>query len=153
MAHVTNWFPRALEGQFGGTAARRVDWVADTIKCALTTNAFTPDHDAHDFYADVTNELSTAGGYTAGGATLGTKSVSYDTASDEVRLICADIAWGPGATFGPFQKAVIYKDTGSPATSPVLGYITFDAAQSVSNGTYTIDVDATGLLYIDVPAA
>ncbi len=147
MAHTVNWFGRALEGQYGTTAARRVDWVTDTIKCALATNTYTPDQDAHDFYNDVTNELSTAGGYTSGGATLGTKSVSYDTTSNETRLICADIAWGPGATFGPFRKGIIYKDTGTPSTSPVLGYITFDADQSVSNGTFTIDVDATGLLY------
>lgn len=148
MAHTVNWYGRALEGQYGTTAARRVDWVTDTIKCALVTNTYTPDQDAHDFYNDLTNELSTAGGYTSGGATLGTKSVSYDTTSNENRLICADIAWGPGATFGPFRKGIIYKDTGSAATSPLLGYITFDVDQSVSNGTFTIDVDATGLLYI-----
>lgn len=148
MAHTTNWFGRALEGQYGTTAARRVDWATDTIKCALATNTYTPDQDAHDFYNDVTNELSTAGGYTSGGATLGTKSVSYDTTSNELRLICADISWGPGATFGPFRKGIIYKDTGTASTSPLLGYITFDADQSVSNGTFTIDVDATGLLYI-----
>jgi hypothetical protein len=148
VAHTVQWAGRALEGQWGTTAARRVDFVTDTIKCALSTNTYTIDQDAHDFYNDVTNELSTAGGYTSGGATLGTKSVSYDTATNELRLICADITWGPGATFGPFRKATIYKDTGSAATSPILGWITFDADQSVSNGTFTIDVDATGLLYI-----
>lgn len=147
MAHTPSWYGRALEGQWGATAARRVDWVGDTIKCALVTNTYTPDQDAHDFFADITNEI-TGTGYTAGGATLGTKSVSYDTTSNENRLICADIAWGPGATFGPFRKGIIYKDTGSGATSPLLGYITFDSDQSVSNGTFTIDVDATGLLYV-----
>jgi hypothetical protein len=153
MAHTTNWFGRAQEGQYGTTSARRVDWVTDTIKCALTTNTFVPDPDTHDFYADVTNELATAGGYTAGGATLTGKSVSYDTGTNETRLICADITWGPGATFGPFRKGIIYKDTGAAATSPLLGYITFDADQSVNNGTFTIDVDATGLLYTTVVTA
>lgn len=121
--------------------------MTDTIKLALATNTYVPDQDAHDFFADVTNEI-TGTGYTAGGATLATKSVSYDTATNELRLICADVAWGPGATFGPFRKGIVYKDTGSGATSPLLGYITFDADQSVSNGTFTVDVDATGLLYI-----
>lgn len=127
--------------------------MTDTIKCALVTNTYVPDQDVHDFYADITNELATSGGYTAGGATLGTKSVSYNAATNETRLICADIVWGPGATFGPFRKGIIYKDTGSAATSPLMGYITFDADQSVSNGTFTIDVDATGLLYITAATA
>jgi hypothetical protein len=126
-----------------------VDWVTDTIKCALSTNTYVPDQDAHDFYNDVTNELSTAGGYTSGGATLSGKSVSYDTATNELRLICADITWGPGATFGPFRIGTIYVDTaGASSTDPILGWITFDADQSVANGTFTIDVDATGLLYV-----
>lgn len=147
MAHTTSWYGRGLEGQWSATAARRVDWVGDTIKAALTTNTYVPDQDAHDFFNDVTNEV-TGTGYTAGGATLGTKSVAYDTATNELRLICADIVWGPGATFGPFRKAVIYKDTGTATTSPLLGFITFDADQSVANGTYTIDVDVLGLLYV-----
>lgn len=153
MAHTVSWFGRALEGQFGTTAARRVDWVTDTIKCALTTVTYAQDQDAHTFYSSVTNELATGGGYTAGGATLGTKSVAYDATTNELRLICADITWGPGATFGPFQKAVIYADTAGAATAdPVLGFIIFDASQSVSNGTYTVDVDATGLLVVTAAA-
>lgn len=148
MAHTVKWAGKALEGQWGATAARRVDFVTDTIKCALSTVTYVPDQDAHDFYNDVTNELATAGGYTSGGATLGTKSATYDATSNELRLISADIAWGPSATFGPFRIGTIYKDTGTASTSPILGWITFDVDQSVSNGTYTIDTDATGLLYV-----
>lgn len=147
MAHTVKWAGRALEGQWGTTAARRVDFVTDTIKCSLSTNTYVPDQDAHDFFNDVTNEI-TGTGYTAGGATLGTKSVSYDTATNELRLICADVAWGPGATFGPFRIGTIYKDTGTASTSPILGWITFDSDQSVSNGTFTIDTDPTGVLYV-----
>jgi hypothetical protein len=78
-----------------------------------------------------------------------TKSVSYDSATNQARLICADPAWGPNATFGPFRKAVIRKDTGVAGTSPLIAYITFDSDQSVSNGTYTIDMDQTnGILYL-----
>lgn len=149
MAHTVTWAGRALEGQFGATAERRVDWVGATIKCALTTVTFVPDQDLTGFYSDVTNELVTGGGYTLGGATLTGKSVAYDAVTNQTRLICADIVWGPGATFGPFRRGIIYVDTaGLAATDPVLGWITFDADQSVSNGTFTIDVDPLGLFYV-----
>jgi hypothetical protein len=149
VAHTTSWYGQHFVGQYSTTAARRIDWVTDSIKITLHTNTYVPDQDAHDFYDDLTNELSTGGGYTSGGFTLVTKSVTYDTATNQTRLICADPAWGPGATFGPFRKAVVRKDTGTASTSPLIAYITFDVDQSVANGTYTIDADQTlGLLYI-----
>lgn len=144
MAHVASWFGQAQAGQYGGTAARRVDWAADTIKVSFHTNAYTPDIDAHDFYDDLTNELATAGGYTNGGITLSGKTVTYDSASNETRLDASDISIA-SATF-TFRKAVIRKDTGTAATSPLLGVVTFDADQSPANATFNIVWDATGVL-------
>lgn len=40
-----------------------------TVKCMLTTSAYTPDQDTHENKGQVTNEVS-GSGYTAGGATL-----------------------------------------------------------------------------------
>ena len=48
--------------------------MTDTIKCTLHTVTYSFAQDTDDFFNDATNELSTAGGYTAGGVTLGTKS-------------------------------------------------------------------------------
>ena len=66
-----------------GSAA--IAWASDTIKVALTTVTYSPAQDTDDFFNDVTNEV-TGTGYTAGGATLGTKSSTYDTATDTIRL-------------------------------------------------------------------
>jgi hypothetical protein len=122
-----------------------VDWVTDTIKVALTTSAYTPDQDVHDFFNDVTNEI-TGTGYTAGGATLGSKSTSYDTASNETRLIAANAQWTTATITARY--AVIYKDTGTASTSPLLGYVDFGGDQSVTAGTLTVQWDATGVLKI-----
>ena len=43
-----------------------IDLDTDTIKIALCTSSYTPNIDTHDFFDDITNELSTASGYTAG---------------------------------------------------------------------------------------
>lgn len=143
MAVTANWYSNAAIGQWSTTAARRVDWVTDTIKAALTTSSYTPNQDTHTYFSDVTNEISGTG-YTAGGVALATKSVAYDTTTNETRLIAANAAWTT-ATFTT-RRAVVYKDTGTAATSPLLGWVDFGADNTVSAGTFTITWDATGVL-------
>lgn len=113
------------------------------MKIALASSSYTPDQDTHDFFNDITNELSTSGGYTAGGATLASCTVTYDTASNEVRLDAADAAW-TSATFTA-RYAIVYKSTGTASTSPLLCYIDFGTDVSVSSGTLTIQFDSTGI--------
>ena len=142
---TANWYGQALLGQYSATAARRVDWVTDTIKCSLHTTTYVPNQDTHVFFSDATNELSTAGGYTAGGLALSGKSTSYDAATNESRLIAANAQW-TGATFA-CRYALVWKDTGTASTSPLLGYVDL-GAQSITGGTFTITWDATGVLKI-----
>ena len=52
-----------------------IDVANDTIKVALVTSGYTFDA-GHQFFSDITNELSTAGGYTAGGATITSPTIS-----------------------------------------------------------------------------
>ncbi len=120
-------------------------WTTDTIKCMLTTATYTPNQDTHEFKSSVTNEVSGTG-YTARGATLGTKTVTIDTASNETRLDAADTSWTT-ATFTA-RYAVVYKDTGTDGTSPLLGYVDFGADVPVSAGTFLITWDSTGVLKI-----
>lgn len=141
MAATGKWYGLAISGQFSTTAARRVDWGTDTIKVLLTTSSYTPNQDTHDFLDDITNEVANGSGYTTGGETLGTKALTYDTASNTVRLDAADTVW----TFSgskTMRYAVVYKDTGSSATSPLMGYIDFGSDQT-SSGTFTLQYDAT----------
>lgn len=143
MAVTAFWYGPAIEGQYGTTAARRVDWVTDTIKVALTTSTYTPNQDTHDFFNDITNEVAGAG-YTAGGVTLGSKTVVYSGASNKLVLDAADAAWTT-ATFTA-RYAIVYKDTGSAATSPLMGYVDFGGDQTVTGATFTIVWDVDGVL-------
>jgi hypothetical protein len=112
---------------------------------ALTTSAYTPAQDTHNFFDDVTNEI-TGTGYTAGGVTLAGKTTAYDATSNETRLDANDASWTT-ASFTA-RRAVVYKDTGTASTSPLLGYVDFGGDQTVSSGTFTIQWDATGVLKI-----
>lgn len=150
LAAVTaKWFGQALLGQFGATAARRVDWANDTIKVALLKEAFTPNQDTQDFYDDVSANEIEGTGYTAGGATLTEATATYDAESNTLRLDAADVSWTE-ASFAAFY-AVIYKDTGEAATSPLLAYVDFGEEKTVSSGTFKIEWDATdGALRVKV---
>ena len=56
-------------------------FLTDTIKVALVTSAYTVNIDSHSNFSDITNEVSGTG-YTAGGATLGTKTATQDNTND-----------------------------------------------------------------------
>ena len=70
----------ALEDEATGA----IDYDTDTFKVMLVTSSYTPDKDAHEFFDDVTNEVSGTG-YTAGGETV-TGTLTLDTANDKLTL-------------------------------------------------------------------
>jgi hypothetical protein len=131
-----------LRNQLDGTAV--VDFNTDTIKVALVSDA--PVQDTDDFFDDVTEITGT--GYTAGGITLTSPTVTYDTASDQVRLDAADVSWTSSTITARY--AVVYKSTGSAATSPLICYFDFGSNQSTTNGTFAIQWASDGIAYIDV---
>lgn len=135
------WYGQAGLGLVSTTAARRVDWVTDTIKVTLHTSAYVPNQDTHVFASDLTNEVANGNGYTTGGVTLGTKSTVYDSASNTNRLIAANASWTFTAS-KTARIAAIWKDTGAAATSPLLGYVDFVSDQT-SSGVFTVQWDGT----------
>lgn len=143
MAVTAFWFGQSPLGQYSATAARRIDWVSDTIKTALATSTYTPNQDTHVFFSDVTNEV-VGTGYTAGGVALGSKTLTYDAATNETRLDAADPSWSTATITARY--AIIYKDTATASTSPLMGYVNYGADQAVVGGTFTIQFDATGAL-------
>lgn len=134
------------KNMWGGT--NLIDWDTDTIKTALSTSTYVPDIDLHDFFNDVTNELATAGNYTAGGWTLTASAPAYDTATDQIRLDAADVSQA-SATFTA-RIATTYKSTGTSTTSPLICFLNFGADVSPSAGTFSIVWDATGVLLWDI---
>lgn len=138
---TTKWYGLALQKAFTSTATDDIEWTTDTIKVALVTSTYTPNQDT-DNYANLAgftgNELS-GGGYAR--QTLGTKTLTYDATSNTVRFKAADPSWT--SFTGIFRYAVIFKDTGSAATSPLIGYIDFGSDQSITSGTFTINFDTT----------
>jgi hypothetical protein len=149
MAVSTTWYRVPVKNVYDGTSNGAVDWNTDTIKIALLDNGHTPAPDSHDFLNDVEgDELANGNGYTTGGGTLTTPTVTVDSASDEIRLDADDEAWTT-ATFTA-RYGVIYKDAGGATSAdPLIGLIDFDGDQAVSSGTFTIVAASTGYLKAD----
>lgn len=139
---TANWYGQAAMGQFGATAARRMDWVGDTINVMLTASTYTEDLDAHDFRNDVTNEV-TGTNYSAGGIALSGKTLTYDSASNESRMDANDPTF-TNITVSGIRKAVFYKVVGTAATDPVLFIYVFDGDQTVAAADFIVQLAATG---------
>lgn len=134
---IAKWYGKALENLFKGL----IDLDSHTLKVMLCTSAYTPDQDAHSVKADVTGEVS-GDGYTAGGVALSNVSISYDAASNTVKLDANDVEWANSTLTA--QYAVIYDAT----ANLVLGYLDFESDISSSNASFKIVWNAAGILTI-----
>ena len=124
--------------------SQNIDLDTNTIKVMLTTNTYTPNQDTHSDKADVTNEVSGTG-YTAGGATLGTKSVSLS--NNVLTFDAADTTWSSSTITA--RRAVLYDDSGgTDADKALIGWVDFEADQSSSGGDFTIAWNASGIFTI-----
>lgn len=127
---------------------KEIDFDTDTIKVALTTSAYTPDQDAHNYFDDVTNEV-TGTGYTAGGATLGSKTVTYTAGTNKHVLDAADTQWATSTITA--RTAVIYDASpGSDAARPLIGYQQSDSDIISTGGNFDIQWNAAGIVEITV---
>lgn len=128
---------------------KEVDWDTDTIKVALVSSSYTPNQDSHDYWDDVSANEVTGTGYTAGGASLASKTATYDSGTNVVILDAADTVWASSTITARY--AVIYDDAGATAAQKVLvGYVDFGSDQSSTNGNFTVTWDATGIVRITV---
>lgn len=127
-------------------ANKEIDLDTDTIKVMLTTSAYVPNQDTHQYKSSVTNEV-TGTGYTATGATLTSPAVTYDTATNVLKFDAADTSWASSTITARY--AVIYDATpATDATRPLIGYVDFGADVSSTAAAFTITWDAAGIFTI-----
>jgi|SRR3954467_12943467 len=89
-----------------------VSWSSDNIKVVLVDNAdYTVNLSTHEFLSDVAS-----GGRVATSANLSSKTTTAGVAD------AADVTF-TAVTGDQSESLVIYKDTGSAATSPLIAYI------------------------------
>ena len=112
---------------------------ADTLKVMLTNTAPLA---ANSVRADLT-EIAAGNGYVAGGNAASIAS-SAQTAGT-YKLTLNDVVFtASGGNIGPFRYAVLYNDTPTSPTDPLIGFYDYGSAITLADGeTLTVDFDAT----------
>ena len=138
-------YPKFREGLHDGNAINFETPGGNGIKCAIVTGSYTQS-DAHDFWDDVSANEVSGTGYTAGGNVMSNGAV---TESGGTVTVDADdpATWSQNASgFSNGRRAIIYHDTGTAATSRLIGYSAdFGADKGNVDGDFTIQVNASGL--------
>lgn len=130
-----NFKEQVMEGAF--------NLLTDTIKVALVT-AHSPDIDAHDDWTDASGDEESGTGYTAGGETLGSVTVTQDDANDRGIFDGADVTW-TGLDVGTPSHAIMYDDTiAAPVADLLIAY--WEVTTASNGGDYTLQWNATGII-------
>lgn len=146
MAIALNKYTKFTLKQYNGSG---VDFDTDTIKAALVTSSYTPTQDTDEFFSSVNTYEVSGSGYTAGGSAIANKSVA--AAAGVVKFDGDDVVFSENAAgFTNGARVVLYKDTGTASTSPVIAYSdSISPALNNTSGDVTLRWHATdGILKI-----
>ncbi len=131
-------FYNSFKGRLDGS----IDWENDTIKAMLMTDTYSQNIDTDVFKDDVSGE-ATGTGYSAGGVELTGASITIDTSSDLAKYDANDASW-LASTITAYG-VVLYKDTGTPSTSPLVAYISFGENKSSVDDEFKLQWSANGI--------
>lgn len=124
---------------------RSIDYAADTIKVILLTNTYTENKDDQFIDAGGASDMVDARVAGTTDQTLSGKAFGRDTTGDFAYMDANDPTW-TGVTAGSTAgKIGVYKDTGTPTTSKILGVL--DIADITTNGgdiTLNVAAPASG---------
>jgi len=137
----SNFVHLLLEDKLGGSI------LDQTIKVALVTSSYTVNQETHDYFDDITNEV-VGTGYSAGGATLGSKT---NTMSTRVTTFdAANTSWTSSTVTA--RGAVVYYASGAAGTSLLICHIDFDVDKTTDNGTLELQYNASGIFTLTTAA-
>jgi hypothetical protein len=144
MAVTNKWLGQAFLKAFN----KEIDFLADTIKVTLHNSTYSPAQDTDDYANDATNELTTANGYTAGGATMANKVNDYTAGTNVNKFSGDDSVWTASGTLTARTAVVSDTTPGTAATNPLMTYHQSDADISATDAAWTFDIPAGGFATI-----
>jgi hypothetical protein len=123
--------------------SQSINWDTDLVKLMLCTSSYTPNYATDEF-------ASTAAANELTGYTRPTLSCTFNTnvGSDRIELVATDVVISAVGTGQTISSVVVYKDTGTDSTSPLIG-VTTGLSQLTNGGDITIDFNASGYLAIN----
>jgi hypothetical protein len=119
------------------------NWSSHTFKALLTNSAPV----ATNTIAANLTDISAGNGYSAGGLTLDTVTLSETSGTAKV-TIADEVLTASGGSIGPFRYIAIYNDTAtSPADALVCWYDYGSSITLADTETFTIDFDSSAGLW------
>lgn len=135
--HAATGTPHVPDSFLYDAVTGAIDLDTDTIKCGLTTSAYTYNRATHTKRSDITNEI-TGTGYTAGGQTVTSIVTTKDTTNHKLSIVITPAVWS-GATTITARNMFCYKSRGGASSADELVLIdNFSADESSSGGTFTV---------------
>lgn len=142
----TYWYAPAFISAF----TKKIDLDSETkINALLTSSSYTPNQDTHQYHSSITNQLSTANGYTSedGSDTgLSLTSTSITNTNNVITFDTVDPQWtSSGAGFTARIIVLTDVSSGVSATDPLILWSDFGQNETASGGgTFTYTVNASG---------
>lgn len=137
------WYAGAKQRIMDHAHTGAINLTADTIKVALMSTGHAESQTAHTHWSDVSGDQITALAYVPTG--IGTDSITLNGTTgtyDCTDTVLSGIGGGPDGTF---DQLIVYKDTGTPATSPLISH--HDVNETTTNGgDITLQWDTLGIL-------
>jgi len=124
-------------------SAAEINFTGGTVRCMLCSASYVPDQDTHRYKSSITNEVS-GSGYTARGAALAGKTVTYNTTTNTTTWDANDPTWAT-TTITQIRFAVFYLDTTVDATSPLISYMDLESNYAPAAQSFTITLPGTGI--------
>lgn len=119
------------------------NWSSHTFKAALTNTAPV---NTNTVFANLT-EISAGNGYSAGGMTLDTVTLSETSGTAKV-TIADEVLTASGGSIGPFRYVSIYNDTPTSPADPLVAFYDYGSSITLASGeSFTIDFDASNGLW------
>ncbi len=124
-------------------ALQSINLKGDTLQVALFPATFIADRDAHLNFSDISSQEIAGEGYDAGGKVLTNVDVVKQNDADNAKIVADDVTWAASTITARY--AVIYKNSGDPATSPLIMSVDFGSSKSSLNGNFTIQWADAGI--------
>lgn len=140
---------------FKSVANKEVNLTSDTWKILLLSNSYTPDTSGtgHQYKSDLGANEITGTGYTAGGITLASLTLTWDGTNGRWVWASTTTPQWTSATFSAYYAAVYDSTPSTDATRNLATLINFGGVKSPSAGNFTINWPATGIAYCNILAA
>ena len=121
------------------------------FRLSLHTSTWAPNNATNEVFADATNELLTANGYTAGGGAL--TGVALTQSAGTVKFTANAFVWtAAGGSIAAWRRGVVYYlGTLNGKINPIVGHFLGDSTPAdipatTSGNTLTVTPNASGIM-------